>query len=120
MDVEVMRKKAKLAITPAMLKKSKGVSSTIKLTPWYTRRHMANEDKCSCHVAPYTNPRLHPLKNSIIGIKFKVHRKYTQSKRLGRAAELSNALIDVLKKQAEDMRVKTNFNIDMLVQINKQ
>ena len=79
MNFEEMRKKAKLAITPAMLKKSKGVSSTIKLTPWYTRRHMANEDKCSCHVASYTNPRLHPLKKSIIGIKFKVHRKYTQS-----------------------------------------
>jgi hypothetical protein len=182
MDVEEMRKKAKLAITPAMLKKSKGVSSIIKLTPWYTRRHMANEDKCSCHVVSYTNPRLHPLKKAIIGIKFKVHRKYTQSKRWGRVpvkftwkddtgtpltkffqawgeslikgydgvidlvvepgidaskkfnndgepemkstnkppVELSNALIDVLKKQAEDMRVKTNFNIDMLVQINKQ
>lgn len=120
MDVEEMRKKAKLAITPAMLKKSKGVSSIIKLTPWYTRRHMANEDKCSCHVVSYTNPRLHPLKKAIIGIKFKVHRKYSRGKRLGRVAELSNALIDVIKKQAEDMRVKTNFNINMLVQINKK
>ena len=81
MDVEAMRKKAKLAITPAMLKKSKGVSSTIKLTPWYTRRHMLNEDKCSCHVVSYSNPRLHPLKKYIIGINFKVHRKYSQSKK---------------------------------------
>ena len=79
MDVEAMRKKAKLAITPAMLKKSKGVSSYIKLTPWYTRRHMANADKCSCHVVSYTNPHLHPLKKDIIGIKFKVHRKRTRS-----------------------------------------
>ena len=79
MDVEAMRKKAKLAITPAMLKKSKGVSSSIKLTPWYTRRHMANADKCSCHVVSYSKPRLHPLKKDIIGIKFKVHRKRTRS-----------------------------------------
>ncbi len=81
MDVEAMRKKAKLAITPAMLKKSKGVSSSIKLTPWYTRRHMLNEDKCSCHVVSYSKPRLHPLKKDIIGIKFKVHRRYSQSKK---------------------------------------